>query len=244
MTLMTLWVFDVLDDPNYSFHSHWETFLKQEGLTPSYRYFNGLELATYAHLAELPAPTGLLISGSVHSVYENSDWMVALARLIRDVHANQVPILGICFGHQILAHALGGQVSRLPLNREFGCQPVYLTPQGLTHPWLRDFPSGSSTLQSHQDHVATLPPGAQGLGSSSTTEHQIFSLGNALGVQFHPEYTPDTLRIIARSRQKQYLEEATFLSQGHLETLLSHLHPTPAARTILRHFLTPSKEFP
>ena len=241
---MTLWVFDVLDDPNYSFQSHWETFLEEEGLAPSYRYFNGLELATYARLEGLSPPTHLIISGSVHSVYEGRDWMVALAQLIREVHAKQVPILGICFGHQILAHALGGQVRRLPFNREFGCQPVYLTSQGLTHPWLRDFPSGSNTLQSHQDHVAILPPGAQGLGSSSTTEHQIFSLGSALGVQFHPEYTPDTLRIIARSRQEHYLADATFLSQTHLETLLSHLHPTPAARSILRYFLTHLKESP
>lgn len=239
---MTLWVVDVLDDPHYSFQAHWEAFLQAEGLAIDYVYLNGLEPTTYQ--APLPQATGLLISGSVHSVYEQLEWMQALEACIRTHQAAQIPILGICFGHQILAHALGGKVSRLPHNREFGCQPVYLTPQGLAHPWLRDFPSGSSTLQSHQDHVATLPPGAQGLGSSSTTEHQIFSLGNALGVQFHPEYSPDTLRIIARSRQTQYLHEQTFQSETHLETLLTHLHPTPEARTILVQFLKHIQELP
>ena len=143
-----------------------------------------------------------LVTGSKADSFGSDPWIQTLKAYLLERYKRGDKLLGICFGHQILAHALGGKVSRLPHNREFGCQPVYLTPQGLAHPWLRDFPSGSSTLQSHQDHVATLPPGAQGLGSSSTTEHQIFSLGNALGVQFHPEYTPDTLRIIARSRLK------------------------------------------
>lgn len=228
-----LTVVDILDDPDHSFTQVFNAYLEQEGLDVSWQGLNGLEDdVDYAAVLEA-APSGVLISGSLQSVYARKPWMLKLEAFIQAAQAREIPIFGICFGHQILASALGGRVETLP-TWEFGEHPVFL--QG-EHPYLKDFDSGSLTLQVHQDHVAELPPGAVALGLSEKTPHQIFAIGKSFGVQFHPEYTVEMLHTIIAKRHEKFVEKGPFLSESHLQELSQHWGLPQAPRQILRRFL-------
>lgn len=125
--------------------------------------------------------------GSPWSVYDHTaigSWVSDELDLLREAHALGVPILGICFGAQALATALGGAVERAP-RPEIGWMSVEtyapeLIPAG---PW----------FQSHFDRF-TVPPGAKKLAGSAVGP-QAFRLGRSLGVQFHPELTEETLQM-------------------------------------------------
>lgn len=227
-----LCVIDVLNDPRHAFSQVFENFLAAERLRLPYRFYNGRDLQTdYSSILQQPPP-GILISGSLDSVYERQDWMLRLEDFIRAAHAAEIPIFGVCFGHQILATALGGQVESMG-SWEFGPQPLYL--QG-EHPYLQGFASGEHVVQVHQDHVAVLPPGAVSLALSENTPHQIFTLGQSFGVQFHPEYTVEMLQAIIQNRGERIVRKGPFRSLEHLQALSAHWQLPRSARGILRNF--------
>ena len=229
----TLMVIDILDDPDHSFTDVFDTYLQAESLDIAWQGFNGLDehLDYEALLAKVPP--GILITGSLQSVYDRQPWMLKLEAFIRMAHEREIPIFGICFGHQILASALGGKVEPLP-SWEFGELPVFLLQE---HPYLEGFDSGDLTLQVHQDHVAKLPPGALALGISEKTPNQIFSVGSSFGVQFHPEYTVGILHTIIRQRHEKFVKKGPFLSEQHLQALSQHWSQPVNAQKILRNFL-------
>ncbi len=227
-----LYLIDILDDPDHAFETVFGHFLKAEDICLDYRRLSGFE--PLSGLAELsPRPSAVLISGSLQSVPDQKPWMLALESLIRECHAEAIPIFGICFGHQILATALGGRVETLPA-WEFGEYPVFLQAE---HPYLKGLPSRLQTLQVHQDHVAELPPGAVCLGLSAQTPNQIFAMGTSFGVQFHPEYTVEMLQRIIAARHSRFLTKGPFQSLEHLQALASHWQLSQAARQILVNFL-------
>ncbi|PIQ26635.1 hypothetical protein COW36_01255 [bacterium (Candidatus Blackallbacteria) CG17_big_fil_post_rev_8_21_14_2_50_48_46] len=228
-----LCVLDLLDQGTISFAERFQSFLDAEDLQIEYEVIDGIR-----HQHELPELlnrpwSGLLISGSVHGAYEASDWIQAVEALIRQAHARNFPVFGICFGHQLIATALGGKVEKAP-RWEFGTHPVYFTGQ---HPFLAGVESGIWTSQTHQDQVTELPPDAQWLGFSYQTAHQIMACGSCFGVQFHPEYTPDTLRYLGEQRVQRFLEARAFHSAEHLQQFLQVLKPIASSRKILRNFL-------
>lgn len=227
-----LYIIDVLADPLHQFEQVIQVFFADQGLQPEYILLNGFEAEL--HLQQLePQPTGVLISGSLHSVYERLPWMLRLEAFIREVHAQQIPLFGICFGHQILASALGGEVAN-HTTWEFGEQPVYLTAE---HPYLAGLPHRLPTLQVHQDHVLKLPEGAQVLAISEKSSAQIFCLGNSFGVQFHPEYTLEMLQRMVAGRSERFLKKGPFLSLEHLQRLSEQWQNAPLARQILSRFI-------
>ena len=233
MSNTALFVIDILDDPDHHFQDVFGNFLKHEQLDLSLRYLNGFDenIDYAAALAQQPA--GIVISGSLQSVYERQDWMLRLEEAIRQAHHAEIPIFGICFGHQILASALGGEVTTLN-SWEFGAHPIYINGE---HPYLKGFKSGDLTLQVHQDHVSTLPPGAQSLALTEKTPHQIFALNNSFGVQFHPEYTVDMLHTIIRNRHEKFVQKGPFTSETHLQNMSQHWQISSPARQILKNFL-------
>ncbi|MEZ0368823.1 MAG: type 1 glutamine amidotransferase, partial [Candidatus Sericytochromatia bacterium] len=189
--MRSIYVIDVLDAPGYSFPERFQRFLDFEKLKLDWVLVDGVR---ESHL--LPGlleqnPAGIVISGSVRGVYDDLPWLTALEDLIRRAHERSVPLLGICFGHQLLARAMGGKAEK-GAGWEFGVHPVYLYPEA-AHPCLEGFTSGTLTVQTHQDYVVELPPGAKALGFSRQSAYQIFSLGSCLGIQFHPEYTHQDL---------------------------------------------------
>ncbi len=148
----------------------------------------------------LPEPGGFaaaIVPGSIAAVYERAPWMLRLEAFLRELHAAAFPVLGICFGHQILASALGGTVIRNPLGREFGFCEVRLTAAGRAHPSLfAGLPERFRGAQGHYDVVSELPPGATVLAENDYGV-QAFTHGSVTGVQFHPEISGAVLAAIA-----------------------------------------------
>jgi len=161
---------------------------------------------------------GYVITGSRHGAYEDHEFIAPLERFIRDAFDAGVPQAGICFGHQIMAQALGGKVEKFkggwsvgPTEYQVGDQTVLL------NAW-------------HQDQVVELPPGAKTFASSPFCQYAGLSYGNkAWSVQPHPEYdskfiqglidhrgrglVPDQLLDVAEDRLAQPVDSARIADQ-------------------------------
>jgi GMP synthase (glutamine-hydrolysing) len=151
----------------------------------------------------LPEPgtfDGAVIAGSHAMVTQNLDWSLAVEKWLSQVVMAGVPVLGICYGHQLLAKAMGGRVDFHPGGLEIGTTPVTLTPEALSDPLLQGLPPVFNAHTCHSQTVLTLPSGAVLLAENTHEPHHAFRLGNAAwGVQFHPEYTPAIMRGYIRS---------------------------------------------
>ena len=143
-----------------------------------------------------------IITGSAKSAYDSDPWILQLKEFIKESHQSNVPIVGICFGHQILAETLGGKVERSPKGWGLGVRSFdIITPTTTAGSSLKSFqppewmtPSitRASLLFSHQDQVTQLPEEAQVLAGDDFCPIQMFQLGHhILGMQGHPEFTAD-----------------------------------------------------
>ena len=184
--------------------------VRQHGDYPA--WFNqalGAELPVLrAHLGErleLPAGTqGVLVSGSPLSLTLPEPWMDEVAEELLRIGERGTPVLGVCFGHQLLGRAAGSQVVRNPKGREMGTVRVQLTAAGRTDPLFRGWvpEEGLADVQAtHVDSVDPVPPGATLLASNERCATQALRLSDAVAsVQFHPELRPETLRDLIDSR--------------------------------------------
>jgi len=138
---------------------------------------------------KLPEPSGLeaiLITGSSAGVYDAFDWIAPLEDFVRAAHSADVPMVGVCFGHQLIAQALGGVARKSEKGWGLGRHVYDVAPgNGLiegTH---------IALAASHQDQVITPPPGAKTILSSDFTEHAalLYPGGTTLSVQPHPEFS-------------------------------------------------------
>lgn len=145
---------------------------------------------------EMPDPkkyAALIILGGSMGVYDSFASKEDELKVIRE-NVGKVPILGICLGSQLLAHALGAEVAPMAEKGgpkfELGFQDITLTEEGIRSPFFKGFPKTFSVAQIHGD-TFDLPEGAARLAEESTCRNQAFSYGNnAFGTQFHLEYTP------------------------------------------------------
>ena len=135
---------------------------------------------------------GWFVTGSKHSAWEELPWILTLKGLIRDIYKAQKPLVGICFGHQVIASALGGRVERYKDGWTAG--PVKYA--------RRDNGQEQEVLAFHQDQVTGLPPEARVVGSSDTCEYAVLRYGDqAFTMQFHPELTSDYVRDLLSLRE-------------------------------------------
>ena len=132
----------------------------------------------------------IISCGGPQSVLESDAAMETEYAFLRAAHDAQIPILGLCLGAQILAHALGGEVGRMSGGAEVGFHDVALTPEGREDPLFKAIPWWTRQFQWHQDEITTAPPEARILASSKRCKVQVFAVGtSSYGVQYHPEYT-------------------------------------------------------
>lgn len=139
-----------------------------------------------------------IITGSSSSVTERAPWMLAVEEWIRNAHAKQTNIFGICFGHQLIGQALGGLVAKNPRGREVGNVTVEKIADD------RVFEGLARTFDVHATHVdsvVTLPPGATLLAKTALEAHAAFSVGeNIRAVQYHPEIDAEVMREYLKAR--------------------------------------------
>jgi GMP synthase-like glutamine amidotransferase len=152
----------------------------------------GLSFATYRVFADgaLPRPAdfdGLLITGSAAGVYEDHDWIAPLEALVRAAAAAGKPQVGICFGHQLMAQAFGGEVTKSGKGWGVGVHRYDVTAEA---PWMTPGQGKITCAVSHQDQVTAPPPGAKTLGGSDFCEHGVlaYAQGPAISFQMHPEF--------------------------------------------------------
>jgi GMP synthase (glutamine-hydrolysing) len=185
--------------------------------------------------AELPSPHGLagvVVTGSTAMVTDLEDWSQRTAAWLRGVLAADVPVLGICYGHQLLAHAMGGQVDYNPKGREFGTVEVRLLPAAADDPLLSHLPPVFRAQASHYQSVLRLPPGAVLLAANDHDRHYAFRLGRAAwGVQFHPEFDADIVRTLTRARDESLRADGLCP-----ESILAAIEETPHAASVLARF--------
>lgn len=139
---------------------------------------------------DLPTFSGIIITGSCASVYENRGWIRNLMELIRKIDSLDIPTLGICFGFQIVAQALGGNVERSSIFEE-GYTHVRLTQNGSSEFLFDGFPKEFKAYQSHGDVARFLPESAILLAYNEKCL-QAYSIRKFSCVQFHPEILPKT----------------------------------------------------
>ncbi len=155
---------------------------------------HGFEFQTYAVVDnQFPdgaqAADGWLITGSRHGVYEDHPWIEPLETLIREIAAQERPLVGICFGHQIIAQALGGTVEKFD-----GGWAVGRT----------DYAMGDRTLTLnawHQDQVVDPPAGARILGGNAFCKYAVLGYGDHIWtIQPHPEFDTAFVDGLIRTR--------------------------------------------
>ncbi|SNT76386.1 type 1 glutamine amidotransferase [Paracoccus seriniphilus] len=142
----------------------------------------GFQFDVY-HVEEMQFPDdihdadGWLLTGSRHGAYEDHAFIPPLEDLVRRIYAAGIPMVGICFGHQIIAQALGGKVIKHPRGWAVGAQDY-------------DFGGKTVTLNAwHQDQVVALPPDAEVVGSNEFCQNAALVYGDrAFTVQAHPEF--------------------------------------------------------
>ncbi len=175
---------------------------------------------------------GIVITGSPAMVSDREPWSEDTARWLVDAVNKNIPILGVCYGHQLLAHALGGEVGYHPDGRETGTRQVELLPAAATDALFQNLPTQFNAQLTHEQSVLSLPPDAVLLARTDFEPHQAFRIGEwAWGVQFHPEFSDVVM--------KAYLEvQAPILKMEQLnpDALLAAVAPAPEASSILERF--------
>ncbi len=176
----------------------------------------------------LPNPAevaGAVVTGSHSMVTDREPWSEQTADWLRLAVASDLPVLGICYGHQLLAHALGGTVDFHPEGIELGTVTVELDAQATQgDPLFHPLPAQFGGQAAHRQHVRCLPPGAVRLAGNAFEPHQAFRAGrHAWGVQFHPEFSA--------AATAAYVRLHADASQP-----APHVADTPEAATLLARF--------
>jgi GMP synthase (glutamine-hydrolysing) len=184
----------------------------------------------------LPSVTGfagIIVTGSAAMVTERHDWSERSAQWLRDaVHAG-MPVFGICYGHQLLAHALGGEVGDNPAGREMGTVEIALRTPATDDPLFAGLPARLRAQTTHLQTVLRPPPDATVLAASEQDPCHAFRWGgHAWGVQFHPEFSTTHMRGYVHARRE------ALAGEGRCARELSRkIGATPHARRVLRRFV-------
>ncbi|MDX1734597.1 MAG: GMP synthase [Halioglobus sp.] len=171
-----------------------------------------LEFAVYDvekgdYPADIDEVDAYLITGSKSSVYEDKAWIHRLLDFVRELHARRKKVVGICFGHQLIAHALGGRTEKSPKGWGVGLHTHTFSARP---DWHDGGDEGLRILVTHQDQVSALPEDASVLAGSDFCENAVMQIdGHMLSFQGHPEFLPDYARELLLAR-RELLGEQTF----------------------------------
>ena len=187
------------------------------------------------HGAELPAAgncAGVVITGSHAMVTDELPWSVAVERWISKLLDAGVPIFGICYGHQLLAKAAGGEVDFHPKGQEIGTVPIETRPGAAEDPLFSGLPASFLAHTTHSQSVLRLPDRAVHLAGNAFEPNHAFRLGSsAWGVQFHPEYDGEVMRAYIDEQSGRLAERGV-----RVDALRAGVTETPEALETIRGF--------
>ncbi|HJL88899.1 MAG TPA: hypothetical protein QF905_01035 [Acidimicrobiales bacterium] len=143
-----------------------------------------------------------LISGARASAYDDDPWLADLLDLIVRLHEAGAPTVGICFGHQVLAQALGGTVEAADSGWGIGVHQAEVVGD---HPWMNPGRGRFGITYSHKDQVTALPGNATLVASTGHCPIAAFTIGDhVLGIQGHPEFSPEFAAAVYEDRAEMY----------------------------------------
>ena len=173
------------------FHDYHDMFSDLFATLPHGKNFRFTTLAVIDDVfpAHIDDYDGYLISGSAYGVYDDAPFIPKLMDLVRRIHAAKTPLVGICFGHQIIAHALGGHARKWDHGWGIGTKQITLFD---LPDWIDSRTDTINLIHVHQDQVTRLPDGARRIASSDHCENAAYVIGDEIfAVQGHPEFDVD-----------------------------------------------------
>lgn len=184
---------------------------------------------------ELPGTemiAAVVITGSHSMVTDREPWSEKIIGWLPQVVKEGVPVLGICYGHQMLARAMGGEVCYHPGGIEAGTRTIAVFDAAASDRLFGELPKKFAGHTVHSQSVLTLPPGAIALAGNSHEPHHAVKYGeNAWGVQFHPEFSPSIMMRYLRNMEGE-------IEKGGMDPklLMNLVTDTPEAESLGRHF--------
>jgi len=182
----------------------------------------GLELTAFdvdhgEFPTDLAAFDGWVVSGSANSAYEDLPWIHQTEDLLRHLVADEAPMVAVCFGHQLLAQALGGRVAKSPDGWGAGLHRYQFVGDPL--PWMDPAPDGGvRIIASHQDQVVELPEGAEVIARTDHCPIAAYTLGpSVFAIQPHPEFTTAVSRGLVERRRDRIGEAASDAALASLD---------------------------
>lgn len=209
----------------------------EQGMPGSDLRFEVVNVPEGEALPEAESLSGIVITGSASMVSAREGWSEDTAEWLASAIRSDLPMLGICYGHQLIAHALGGEVGPNPRGREIGTATLRLEAEGDS--LLGGLNSPLPVQTSHSEVVLRLPDGAVGLGETDLDPHHVYRIGDRIwGLQFHPEFDVDIMRGYIESREAVLIEEGLAP-----QALLSACEDSPEAAGLLARFADRVRDF-
>jgi GMP synthase (glutamine-hydrolysing) len=184
----------------------------------------------------LPTPNevaGALITGSAAMVTERAAWSELTAGWIRNAMDAELPMFGICFGHQLMAHALGGRVDYLSGGREIGTLPITFRTDAPLDALTEGMPASFRAHTTHEQSVVEIPADATVLARSDRDPNHLLRYGKqAYSAQFHPEFNAEVMRAYIRRKHADMQREGS-----DPRRIFREVAATPVARGLFRRFV-------
>jgi len=155
-----------------------------------------------------------IITGSKYSVYDDIPWIENLESFITKLYNANKSLLGICFGHQMIAQALGGDVKKNIHGWELGSYKISLRDIARSHPLFAGIDNNEIFYESHQDVVVKLPKNAEELAYTKKGNQSFTINSNIFGVQFHPEFSYEVTKALMEAR----ISKGIVVDNTNLET--------------------------
>lgn len=186
-------------------------------------------------LPVLPEPSlyiGIILTGSSAMVTDREEWSERLKPWLIECNNQKIPILGICYGHQLLAETFGGKVEKRADGLEIGTVTITRSLASKNDDLFKNLPITFPAHTVHWQSVLKLPQNAVLLASSRLDIHHAYRVGNNIwGVQFHPEFAEVAMSFYINEYQRELQNEGK-----SSEALLKSIITTPFAKTILTRF--------
>jgi GMP synthase (glutamine-hydrolysing) len=191
-----------------------------------------IDIQNMEPLPEYSECRGVVITGSHAMVTDHLPWSDLLLEWIPGLITRKIPFLGICYGHQLLAEAMGGKVGFHPKGEEIGTVEIALSSDAIKDPLFKDMPTSIPVHVTHTQSALMIPAGAIILAHNDFEPYHAIRIGScAWGVQFHPEYNTDIMKAYIINQAYELMA-----SGRNIDEIMMTVRETPDASSIMKIF--------